>query len=122
MPDHRHAMGHRLLGDDAVHHLPERGHAVLGDALVVLLPRRLDVVLGARGLLSGGRARHGAPPRSELVVLAASNGVQFRIIQIRKLVYNETISLRKAGISGIRLALTSVRYSRCRHRLRWSGR
>ncbi len=62
MPDHRRAARHRLLGDDAVHHLPERGHVVLGDALVVLLAHRLDIVLGAGlALVRGrGRARHGA--------------------------------------------------------------
>ena len=50
VPDDRRAARHRLLGDDAVHHLPERRHAVLGDALVVFLPHRLDIVLGAGGL------------------------------------------------------------------------
>src|SRR5947209_13016519 len=92
VPNHRPAARDRLLGDDVFHHLPQRRHVVLGDALVISLPHRLDVVLGTRALALGppacGGACHGALPRS-------IGTVGSRLIQTRKLVYNETISRLK---------------------------
>src|SRR6266702_2620724 len=71
MPDHRDAARDRLLGDDVLHHLPQRRHVVFGDALVIGLADRIDVVLRtgpAVGLadrpLARGRAGHGALPWS----------------------------------------------------------
>ncbi len=80
----RRAARHRLLGDDAVHHLPERRHVVLGDALVIFLPHRLDVVLGPRGLFGLGRGRHGA-------LLVGAGRAAVTISRNSQLVYNATI-------------------------------
>jgi hypothetical protein len=70
VPDHRRAARQWLLGDDVLHHLPQRRHVVLGDALVIRLPHGLDIVLGARGLalgsLAGGRACHWRSPFGRL--------------------------------------------------------
>ena len=64
MPDHRLAARHRLLGDDRIHHLPQRRHVVLGDAVVIGLPDRLDIVfwVGLARLLCGSD-RHGVLQR-----------------------------------------------------------
>jgi hypothetical protein len=60
MPDMRNASGHRLLGDDVFHHLPQRRHVLLGDALVEGLRIGLDIVLGIVGIgLCRGSNRHG---------------------------------------------------------------
>ena len=60
VPDHRLAARHRLAGDHALHHLPQRGHGVLVDALVVLLAHRLEIVLAAGLRRSGRGGAHGA--------------------------------------------------------------
>ena len=60
VPDMGHAPGHRFIGDDVLHHLPQRRHVLLADAVGERLPHGLDIVFRVVGVgLSRGSNRHG---------------------------------------------------------------